>query len=615
MGLEGLDRYDFVNSTGNGRIRTFVNTGIAYSGSKALTLDADRFIIGNTDSLTGTFNLATYDAATNDIRLDFRYKNHGQEPNAANKVWIRGNDQQNWIQVYDLFANQNDVDGTYKRINGIELTDSLLAHLQNFSTSFQVRWGQWGRILAADDYGGAGYSFDDIRLYSVTNDIQMISIDTPIVASCALSANTPVKVTVRNSSNSTVSGIPIVLKVDGVLILATETLPDITANTSIQYTFNPATANLSSLGNHTVQVWVDLPSDSYRENDTAIVTLTNSPVITVTSSSPYLQDFETSDGSWYSSGNNNSWEYGTPASAKINRAASGSKAWKTRTAGNYNDLEFSYLYSPCFDISGMTIPTLSFSVALDLEDCGSTLCDGAYMEYSADGKIWQRLGAYNQGTNWYNKNYTGNNLWSVQNYHRWHVATIPLPTTGLTQLRLRFVVSSDMSVNKDGIAVDDIHIYDNVNGIYNGVTMGSPVMMNIPGGANWVDFTSGGKLVASVQSPSQAMGNTDAQAYIYTGAVRNSNGQYYHNRNITIKPATNSLTDSASVRFYFLDTETEALINATGCGGCTKPSMAYELGVSKYNNTDDSFEDGDISNNPGGNWFFIHSDKVRKGAV
>ena len=51
MGLDGLDRYDFVASTQYGRIRTFVNTGIAYSGSKALTLDADRFVAGNTDSL------------------------------------------------------------------------------------------------------------------------------------------------------------------------------------------------------------------------------------------------------------------------------------------------------------------------------------------------------------------------------------------------------------------------------------------------------------------------------------------------------------------------------------------------------------------------------------
>ncbi len=74
----------------------------------------------------------------------------------------------------------------------------------------------------------------------------------------------------------------------------------------------------------------------------------------------------------------------------------------------------------------MTNPTLSLSIALDLEDCGSTLCDGAYVEYSSDGKTWTRLGANGQGTNWYNKNYSGNSLWSIQDYTRWHVATIPL---------------------------------------------------------------------------------------------------------------------------------------------------------------------------------------------
>ena len=123
-----------------------------------------------------------------------------------------------------------------------------------------------------------------------------------------------------------------------------------------------------------------------------------------------------------------SWEYGTPASNKINSAASGSKAWKTRLAGNYNDLELSYLYSPCFDISGMTNPTLSFSIALDLEDCGTSLCDGAWIEYSADGITWSKLGAMGSGTNWYNKNYAGDQLWNIQNYTRWHVATTALPT-------------------------------------------------------------------------------------------------------------------------------------------------------------------------------------------
>ena len=69
----------------------------------------------------------------------------------------------------------------------------------------------------------------------------------------------------------------------------------------------------------------------------------------------------------------------------ITTVASGTKAWKTKLNGNYNDEELSYLYSPCYNITGMTNPTLSLSIALDLEDCGGTLCDGAYFEYSKEG--------------------------------------------------------------------------------------------------------------------------------------------------------------------------------------------------------------------------------------
>ena len=57
-GLTGLDRYDLSRSTIYGRLRTFINTGMAYSGTKALTLDANRYYIpGNTNYLYGTYNL------------------------------------------------------------------------------------------------------------------------------------------------------------------------------------------------------------------------------------------------------------------------------------------------------------------------------------------------------------------------------------------------------------------------------------------------------------------------------------------------------------------------------------------------------------------------------
>ena len=603
IGINGRDRYDFVNSTVNGRLRSFINTGIAYSGSSALTLDIDRYnVAGNVDSLSGTFNLSTFTSA-DEIRLDFRYKNHGQKSNAANKVWIRGSDADVWIEMYDLYVNQPAADGTYKLSASLQLNDSLSAYSQSFSSSFQVRWGQWGQYMAADNESGAGYTIDDIRIYRAIDDIQLMSIDTPVAIACNLNATVPVKVTVRNTMNTAINNIPIVLNVDG-SVIATENILSIAPNSSLQYTF-AATADLSAPGNHTMEVWVNLATDNVKENDTARLTINSLPNI---SNFPYLENFESNNGYWYTT--TNAWQYGSINSVKLKRSASGSKAWKTNTTGYYNSDELSYLYSPCFNISTLPNPTLSFSIALDIEDCGDVLCDGAYMEYSTNGISWSRLGANGQGTNWYNKAYSGNNLWSIKDYHRWHVATIPLsvipvPQIQLSQLRFRFVITSDPSVVGEGIAVDDIHIYSNPYGIYDGITMGAPVIQTVNNNNNWVDFLESGKLIASVKSPTTAMGSTEAQAYINTGAVRISSNQFYHDRNITLKPANATLATPATVRFYFLDTEMERLINATGCGFCSKPAMAYELGVTKYTNSNKAVENGTLADNAGGLYQYI----------
>jgi hypothetical protein len=87
--------------------------------------------------------------------------------------------------------------------------------------------------------------------------------------------------------------------------------------------------------------------------------------------------------------------------------------------------------------------------------------------------------------------------------------------------------------------------------------------------------------------------------------VRTKHNQYYHNRNITIKPAQTVLPDSAIIRFYFTDAETELLLNASGCTLCSKPASAYELGITKYDDANKTLENGDLSDNATGDWLFI----------
>lgn len=602
-GLGGIDRYDFSRTTNVGRSRTFVNSGFAHSGTKAVTLDADRYAPGGSVSyLLGTYNLSSYNVALNDLRLDFQFLHHGQALNAANRVWIRGSETQPWIEVYKLDSGGYEA-GTYRRSASIEIANALAAAGQTFTPGFGVRWGQWGQFQATEKQLAAGYTVDDVRLYEALNDVQLVRIDNPLPNSCGLTASSPLAVTVRNASANALTNVPVVYRLAGGAPV-TETIPVLGAHATVSFTFS-SLPNFSQPGANALQVYVDYNADSFRENDTAAVTIYNQPVV---ASFPYLQNFEAGDGFYYTAGKQSSWAYGTPASPKIRGAASGAKAWKTSLEGTYNDNELSYLYSPCFDLTGLASPTLSFSVSLDVEDCGTSLCDAAWVEYSDDGISWTRLGAAGTGTNWYNK--TSEQVWSVQNYNRWHVTTQPLPT-GLSRLRLRFVMASDPGVAREGIAVDDIHVYDNPQGIYDGVTLASPVTQSVSG-TNWVHFTSGGKLVASLQPNGATLGSTDVQAYLNTGGVRYTANQYYGNRNLTIKPANTALPDSVKVRFYFLDSEVEALRTATGCPTCTRPESAYALGVSKYTDADKAKENGTLADNAGGQWLFVAPANVVK---
>ena len=605
FGVTGIDRYDFTNTDPFGRLSTFLNSGMAYSGSKSLIMDFNGWNggVGSNNFVYGTYNLNGVNAAVRDMRLDFQFKSHGDSViNAINKIWIRGDDTKPWVEAFTLSSNGN-IPGVFKRSQSIELSDLLMVVSQNFSSSFQVRFGQFGIVRINDNSGFQGHNFDDIRIYEAIDDIQLKTIDEPLTNTCGLSNTETVKVTIRNASSNSISDIPIRMVVDGITTIVETYTGTLAADASIQYTFT-AKADLSALGAHTILINVQYGTDNFKDNDTLIMNIFNAPLITTF---PHIENFETNNGYWHSSGINNSWEYGVPATNKINKAASGTKAWKTNLTGNYSSLSTSYLYSPCYNIAGMTNPTLSLNISLDLEDCGGTFCDGAYIEYSGDGIIWTRLGDVGTGTNWYNRNYSGNKVWSVQDYTRWHVATAPLPT-GIPVMRFRIVVVSDPFVNLEGIAIDDIHVYDNTMGVYDGITMGSAVSQNIPGGTTWVDFLSGGKLVASVQPNNQNLGNTDVQAYINTGGVRDDGKQYYHDRNITIKPTTTTLTDSVTVRFYFLDSEAENLLNASGCPGCTRPAMVTELGVTKYSDPDDNFENGNLGDDIQGTFYFLSAD-------
>lgn len=208
-----------------------------------------------------------------------------------------------------------------------------------------------------------------------------------------------------------------------------------------------------------VQVWTELATDTTYQNDTFSLSIENLALPDQTT--PYINNFDMQTIDWYVDtllSENTTLDFGVPQGTLINAAATGDSAWVTNLSGDYSNNELSYLTSTCIDFSNYSEdPVLSFAINYDTE----TSWDGAWLEVTmGDGK-WNKLGAFGQGTNWYNVENTITDLGNVWagNSNGWLIAELPLDGfAGLESARFRFGFDSDGSVQNEGFAIDDIQI-------------------------------------------------------------------------------------------------------------------------------------------------------------
>lgn len=454
MGFTPNGHWDYVNASDTGRLRTWVNRNITISGMRSVSMDAYKHVVtGSRNTLVGTFNLSRYDATKDEVRLDFNYILHGQiSQSEGNDVWIRSSDTSQW-QRMGTYSVTNQTVGKVQQSGSISLSDAILRGNGWFSPSTQIRFEQNEVSVIGNRDFGKGLTLDDIRLYTVQNDMQLLRVVSPATISCGLPAEAPLTIQLYNSMATEQTNVQVFYRIDSGAIVS-ETIPSIKGKQTITYSFRTP-MRIPVYTTYKLDIWLAAAGDTYLGNDSILnYSFRNQPQI---KQYPYKEDFENSDGGWYADGVKNSWEYGTPASEKIKGAASGSKAWKTNLDGKYSDGETSYLNGPCFDLSDIDSPVLRFKIAMDIENCGIVYCDAAYMEYSVDGRTWTRLGASGMGMNWYND--TLYDVWSQQDVTNWHEASIPLPRIK-TSIRLRYVFTSDPGGNFEGIAIDDVEVID-----------------------------------------------------------------------------------------------------------------------------------------------------------
>lgn len=463
MGIAANEHWDYYNDSDTGRLRSFVNNGITISGNRSITMDAYKDVPLNKNELVGTFNLATTSAANTEVRLEFDYILHGLPKEIeGNDVWVRGSDNGAWQKVY-IYNNERKNVGTVQNSGTISISDALLNSGQDFTTSFQLKFSQQDTTSIATRNFGTGVTIDNMKLYTVQNDVALEAIVAPVATGCDRSSETPLTITIRNGVNVAQNNVAVYYSVNKGTVVK-ETLGSIAGKATVNYTFNKK-LDMSAVGNYILDIWLAANGDTYTQNDSLLNTkLRNQPYV---KTFPYNEDFENGAGGWYADGINSSWQLGTPSAPKIDKAYSGSNAWVTNLSANYNDNELSYLYSPCFDISGLENPTFRCRIALDIENCGAILCDAGYLEYSLDGgNKWSKLDTGREMTNWYND--TSYKIWTVQNETAWREAVISLPKKGTVPylpigssvLNLRFTMFSDPAANFEGIGIDDISIFD-----------------------------------------------------------------------------------------------------------------------------------------------------------
>ena len=128
---------------------------------------------------------------------------------------------------------------------------------------------------------------------------------------------------------------------------------------------------------------------------------------------------------------------------------------------SYDNNMNEYFTSQILDFSGYSGLNLKMDVRYNTESAW----DGFNVEYSDDGGAnWNILGAQGVGVNWYNDSDVdaiGNNVdgWSGDN-STWKTASIDLPTelSNNANVQLRVHFASDVSVQEQGVAFDNIEI-------------------------------------------------------------------------------------------------------------------------------------------------------------
>ena len=339
-------------------------------------------------------------------------------------------------------------------------------YLQNIITATGATFIQF-RFEFVSGFNGTpndGVSIDDLCVKQPgPNDVGVVAIQEPTPNGPA-GGTSNVSVIIRNFGTATQTSIPVEYTVNGTVTGNATYLGSLAPNATAL--FSMPTFTVPS-GQYSFSAYTQLAGDSDNSNDTSTVNRVGVPVIPLSYTSPYFDNFDGANVGWSANvvGTGNAgtvWELGVPAFGATNSAFSAPNSWDINLISGYTGNANCELLSPIFDLTGAVDAKLSFWRNLDTEDN----YDGTRLEYSLNGGPWTLLGGPNLTApcwvNWYNIaaiNSSGLPAWAgtTGGWVKAEATCLGI-FDNQPSVQFRFVFTSDGSVNQDGFSIDDFKL-------------------------------------------------------------------------------------------------------------------------------------------------------------
>ena len=289
--MDGLEGISFEGSTSKSRLSILDANYYYGTGSQALKFDRRDYSYSSNEMVL-SLDLSDLDDTQDRLLLDFQVYSYSADDYDVNKIYVRGNTDDDWLVVYDWFDTTSYYSNKWISIRELPLFDTLQANGQTYSSETQIKFSEYG-------YGTSSVLIDNIKVYlQYDTDLAIVSSDL-VGKSAGLSESQQFKVDIFNNSVSDLTEYTINATIDGpsglqnlsevfdVTIPAQDTM-------SIQFS---EPIDFGDFGDYSVSMSVSIAEDGDPTNDELNLDLYR--ISRYTGEFPYFEDFESAAEATY----------------------------------------------------------------------------------------------------------------------------------------------------------------------------------------------------------------------------------------------------------------------------------------------------------------------------